>query len=132
MDALAPLVRGWDGEMVPESASPAMDFQNILFDFDSAIPRKVSQPELRAMADLIKRSKSSHVQIVGHTDDVGSDAYNKRLGQRRAVAVCEALVRLGVNPNILEPVSNGEKAPLVPNDTDFNRSLNRRVELGKH
>ena len=132
MDALAPLVRGLDGELGPESPSEAMDFQNILFDFDSAIPRKVSQPELRAMADLIKRSKSSHIQIVGHTDDVGSDAYNKRLGQRRAVAVCEALVRLGVNPNILEPVSKGEKAPLVPNDTDFNRSLNRRVELGKH
>ena len=132
MDALAPLVRGLDGELAPESPSAAMDFQNILFDFDSAIPRKVSQPELRAMADLIKRSKSSHIQIVGHTDDVGSDAYNKRLGERRAVSVCEALIRLGVNPNILEPVSKGEKAPLVPNDTDFNRSLNRRVELGKH
>ena len=132
MDALAPLVRGLDGEMVPESESPTMDFQNILFDFNSAIPRKVSQPELQAMADLIKRSRSSYIQILGHTDDVGSDAYNKRLGERRAVSVCEALIRLGVNPNILEPVSKGEKAPFVPNDTDFNRSLNRRVELGKH
>jgi len=42
------------------------------------------------------------------------------------------LIRLGVSPNILEPVSKGESAPLVPNDTEFNRSLNRRVELGKH
>ena len=132
MDALAPLVRGLDGELAPESPSEAVDFQNILFDFDSAKPRKVSQPELKAMAELIKRSKASHVQIVGHTDDVGTDAYNKRLGQRRALAVCEALIRLGVSPNILEPVSKGEKAPFVPNDTDFNRSLNRRVELGKH
>ena len=132
MDALAPLVRGLDGEMAPESPSEAVDFQNILFDFDSAKPRKVSQPELKAMAELIKRSKASHVQIVGHTDDVGTDAYNKRLGQRRALAVCEALIRLGVSPNILEPVSKGESAPLVPNDTEFNRSLNRRVELGKH
>ena len=132
MDALAPLVRGLDGELAPESPSEAVDFQNILFDFDSAKPRKVSQPELKAMAELIKRSKASHVQIVGHTDDVGTDAYNKRLGQRRALAVCEALVRLGVSPNILEPVSKGESAPLVPNDTEFNRSLNRRVELGKH
>ena len=132
MDALAPLVRGLDGELAPEYPSEAVDFQNILFDFDSAKPRKVSQPELKAMAELIKRSKASHVQIVGHTDDVGTDAYNKRLGQRRALAVCEALVRLGVSPNILEPVSKGESAPLVPNDTEFNRSLNRRVELGKH
>lgn len=132
MDALAPLVRGLDGELAPESPSEAVDFQNILFDFDSAKPRKVSQPELKAMAELIKRSKASHVQIVGHTDDVGTDAYNKRLGQRRALAVCEALIRLGVSPNILEPVSKGESAPLVPNDTEFNRSLNRRVELGKH
>ena len=132
MDALAPLVRGLDGELAPESPSEAVDFQNILFDFDSAKPRKVSQPELKAMAELIKRSKASHVQIVGHTDDIGTDAYNKRLGQRRALAVCEALIRLGVSPNILEPVSKGESAPLVPNDTEFNRSLNRRVELGKH
>ena len=132
MDALAPLVRGIDGEIAPESPSEAMDFQNILFDFDSAKPRKVSQPELKAMAELIKRSKASHVQIIGHTDDVGTDAYNKRLGQRRALAVCEALIRLGVSPNILEPVSKGESAPLVTNDTEFNRSLNRRVELGKH
>jgi len=132
MDALAPLVRGLDGELAPESPSEAVDFQNILFDFDSAKPRKVSQPELKAMAELIKRSKASHVQIVGHTDDVGTDAYNKRLGQRRALAVCETLIRLGVSPNILEPVSKGESAPLVPNDTEFNRSLNRRVELGKH
>lgn len=132
MDALAPLVRGLDGELAPESPSEAVDFQNILFDFDSAKPRRVSQPELKAMAELIKRSKASHVQIVGHTDDVGTDAYNKRLGQRRALAVCEALIRLGVSPNILEPVSKGESAPLVPNDTEFNRSLNRRVELGKH
>lgn len=132
MDALAPLVRGLDGELKPEKVSEAMDFQNILFDFDSSIPRKVSQPELRAMADLIKRSKASSVQIIGHTDDVGSEAYNNRLGKRRAESVCEALIRLGVNPNILEPVSKGESEPFVSNNTDFNRSLNRRVELGKH
>jgi len=132
LDALAPLVRGLDGEMTPESPSDAVDFQNILFDFDSAKPRKVSQPELKAMAELIKRSKATHVQIVGHTDDVGTDAYNKRLGERRALAVCEALIRLGVSPNILEPVSKGESKPIVSNDSDFNRSLNRRVELGKH
>lgn len=132
MDPLAPLVRGLDGELISSSVSPSMDFQNILFDFDSDVPLKVSQPELKAMADLIKRSRSPYVQIIGHTDDVGSNAYNKRLGQRRAEAVCESLVRFGVNPKILEPVSNGESTPLVPNDTDFNRSLNRRVELGKH
>lgn len=132
LDALAPLVRGLDGDMTPESPSDAVDFQNILFDFDSAKPRKVSQPELKAMAELIKRSKATHVQIVGHTDDVGTDAYNKRLGERRALAVCEALIRLGVSPNILEPVSKGESKPIVSNDSDFNRSLNRRVELGKH
>lgn len=132
MDALAPLVRGLDGEMTPESPSDAVDFQNILFDFDSAKPRKVSQPELKAMAELIKRSKAANVQIVGHTDDVGTNAYNKGLGQRRALAVCEALIRLGVRPNILEPVSKGESKPIVSNDSDFNRSLNRRVELGNH
>lgn len=131
MDKLAPLVRGLHGELRPESESGAMNFQNILFDFDSSKPRKVSEPELRAMAELILRSKSSHVEIVGHTDDVGSAFYNKQLGQRRAVAVCEFLIRLGVNPNVLESVSEGESNPLVPNDTDFNRSLNRRVELGK-
>lgn len=131
MDPLAPLVRGLDGEMVPEKGSPAIDFQNILFDFNSFALRNVSQPELQAMADLIKRSKSPHVEIVGHTDDIGSNSYNKRLGQLRADAVCKALIQLGVNPNVLKPISKGEQVPLFPNDSDFNRSLNRRVELGK-
>jgi outer membrane protein OmpA-like peptidoglycan-associated protein len=131
LDQLAPLVRGLDGEMIPEKGTLAIDFQNILFDFNSFALRNVSQPELQAMADLIKRSKSPHVEIVGHTDDIGSNSYNKRLGQLRADAVCKALIQLGVNPNVLKPISKGEQVPLFPNDSDFNRSLNRRVELGK-
>ena len=131
LDQLAPLVRGLDGEMVPQKGTLAIDFQNILFDFNSFVLRNVSKPELQAMADLIKRSKSSHVEIVGHTDDIGSNSYNKRLGQLRADAVSKALVQLGVNPNVLKPISKGELVPLFPNDSDFNRSLNRRVELGK-
>jgi len=132
MDALAPLFRGLDGELMPSRGSEPVDFQNILFDFDSAIPRKVSQPELRAMAELIKRSKVSTIQIIGHTDNVGTTTYNERLGKRRASAVCDALISLGVNPNVLKPVSKGETSPVMPNDSEFSRSLNRRVELGKH
>ena len=131
MDPLAPLFRGEDGIMRPQGETKAMNFQNILFDFNSAVPRKVSAPELKAMADLIQRSLPSRVQIVGHTDNVGSDAYNRGLGMRRAVAVCEALKRLGVNPDILQPMSKGETSPIMTNDSDFNRSFNRRVELGK-
>ena len=131
MEPLAPLFMG---EYGPSSMgqNASMDFNNVLFDFDSDIPRKVSAGELKAMADLILQTNPSRVEIIGHTDDVGTDGYNQRLGLRRAKAVCAELVKFGVKKSILVPISKGEKEPVVANDSDFNRSLNRRVTLGDY
>jgi outer membrane protein OmpA-like peptidoglycan-associated protein len=81
------------------------------------------------MADLIKRSGATQVQVIGHTDNVGSSVYNQKLGLRRALSVGDELIRMGVSQKILKPISRGESYPTVPNNTEFNRSLNRRVVL---
>ena len=129
LDRMAPFFRGVDGESVLAIENRSINFQNILFSFDSSQLNEVSKPELRAMADLIKRSGATQVQVIGHTDNVGSSVYNQKLGLRRALSVGDELIRMGVSQKILKPISRGESYPTVPNNTEFNRSLNRRVVL---
>lgn len=67
--------------------------------------------------------------VAGHTDNVGGDEYNQNLSMRRADAVSEAMMRFGVGDVALWRVGFGESAPLYANDSDLNRSYNRRVEF---
>jgi outer membrane protein OmpA-like peptidoglycan-associated protein len=69
------------------------------------------------------------VEISGHTDDVGSDAYNKTLSQKRADAVRMWLINNGVDGSRLRAVGYGEERPVVPNDSPENRQKNRRIEF---
>lgn len=82
-----------------------------------------------AAAHLVSREPGP-VAVVGHTDDVASDAYNQDLSERRAAAVAEALAeRIDTSAYPLEPSGRGESEPLVPNTGEENRALNRRVTL---
>ena len=69
------------------------------------------------------------IELQGNTDSVGSDAYNKALGERRAKAVFDYLKSKGINPNRLKMVSFGESKPVASNATDAGRAQNRRVDL---
>ena len=69
------------------------------------------------------------IDIIGHTDSIGSDAYNMRLSERRAMAVRNFLVSEGVNSSIIGVSGMGERQPVASNDTDEGRALNRRVEV---
>ena len=66
----------------------------------------------------------------GHTDDVGSEAYNQKLSERRAQAVRDYLVKAGLSAEILSVQGHGKSLPLVKGSTDAARAKNRRVELG--
>jgi len=100
---------------------------NVLFDFDKA----VLKPEGKAEADKVVAEMKAHpkdsVLLEGHTDSVGSDAYNMGLGQRRADAVKNYLAEQGVDAGRITTKSFGESQPAVANDTPENRKLNRRV-----
>ena len=69
------------------------------------------------------------ISVNGHTDDVGSDAYNKGLSERRAQAVRDYLAQAGLPAEILSVTGHGKSLPLVPGTSDAARAKNRRVEL---
>lgn len=101
----------------------------VLFDFDSAALRSNSKSSLREMADVFNRYGDTTISIEGHTDSIGSAAYNKRLSQRRANSVASYLEGVGLDDHRLDSVAYGESEPRSSNVTASGRQLNRRVEI---
>ena len=99
------------------------------FDFD----KSVLKPEGRAkLDDLVSKIQDINLEViiaVGHTDSVGSDAYNQRLSVRRAEAVKAYLVSKGIERNRIYTEGKGEKQPVADNRTAEGRAKNRRVEV---
>ena len=84
---------------------------------------------LNSVALVIQEYNKTTVVVSGHTDSVGSDAYNQTLSEGRAKSVADFLASKKVNPARLEVVGFGEKHPIADNKTEQGRSLNRRVEV---
>lgn len=104
--------------------------KRVHFQHNSADIALDSMALLEEAADVLRdRTDLQLVEIQGHTDNTGTSEYNLSLSQRRAEAVREALVKLGVDGSRLEARGYGDKRPLVPNVTDANREKNRRVQL---
>jgi len=99
------------------------------FDFDKA----TLKPEATAkLDDLVSKTKGINLEViiaVGHTDSVGSDAYNQKLSIRRSEAVKAYLVSKGVEPNRVYTEGKGEKQPVADNKTAEGRAKNRRTEI---
>lgn len=100
-----------------------------LFAFDSAMLTPAAQAELVPLVASLRSSSVGEVEIVGHTCDIGTEAYNQGLSERRAAAVREWLIGQGVSASQLHASGRGELAPQFPNDGADNRARNRRVEL---
>lgn len=101
----------------------------ITFATDSATVQSQFRPTLDKVADVLDRYNQTYVDVYGHTDSTGSDAYNQTLSERRAVAVADYLVSRGVEPARLETLGYGETQPIASNDTVEGRAQNRRVEI---
>jgi len=104
-------------------------FVNIEFDYDKATIRPESMSEIQKVADAMLANPKIGLEVRGHTDDQGSEEYNQRLSEKRAEAVLETLVAMGVPRRRLTASGFGESQPLVPNDSDENRRKNRRTEF---
>jgi OOP family OmpA-OmpF porin len=102
-----------------------------LFDFDKYVLKPQGVEALQDLGAQIRSQglKVKDIDIIGHTDSIGSDAYNMRLSERRAMAVKTFLVDQGVSRSILGVSGMGERQPVASNDTDAGRALNRRVEI---
>jgi len=101
----------------------------LLFDFDSDVVRSDARTNLRNLAASLDKYPGSELLIVGHTDSVGTDAYNLALSERRAEAAAVYLAAQGVARARLSSRGLGESEPVAPNDSDAGRSRNRRVEV---
>lgn len=113
----------------PLKTNTTFTLNNIFFGFDSAVVKKESEFELNRVVELMNNNPTMIVEISAHTDDKGSDAYNNRLSQARAEAVVKYLISHGISKERLQAKGYGKNKPAVPNDSDENRAINRRVEF---
>jgi outer membrane protein OmpA-like peptidoglycan-associated protein len=101
--------------------------EQVFFSFDGAALDERSYPVLSEVAATLKLHPELRVRIEGHTDDVGNEAYNLDLSQRRAAAVRDWLIAAGVDPARLETQGFGNSRPLTPGSSERARQKNRRV-----
>lgn len=103
--------------------------QDILFATDSANLRPDLQGDIRAVAANLVRYPNSRVEVVGHTDNTGSAAYNQDLSERRARSVAGVLMSGGVPGSRISAYGRGEDQPIASNLTEAGKAQNRRVEI---
>jgi OOP family OmpA-OmpF porin len=103
--------------------------RGVNFDTDRSTLKPESIAVLDSTAELLRQRQHSTVEVRGHTDSVGRDAYNQRLSERRAQAVVDYLVSKGIPANTLKAVGFGETRPIADNETPDGRAQNRRVAL---
>jgi OOP family OmpA-OmpF porin len=115
--------------VAPPAATKVTYAADAFFDFD----KSVLKPEGKAkLDDLIGKIKDINLEViiaVGHTDSIGSDAYNQKLSVRRSEAVKAYLVSKGIEKNRVYTEGKGEKQPVADNKTAEGRAKNRRVEI---
>jgi outer membrane protein OmpA-like peptidoglycan-associated protein len=102
---------------------------NITFAFNDASLQPQFYPVLNDVASTLAEYNQTVVEVAGHTDSVGSDAYNQELSVRRANSVAAYLASHGVMQQRLITVGAGESRPVASNDTEGGRAQNRRVEI---
>lgn len=103
--------------------------KGVNFEFDSSKLRPDAESILDGSVETLKRYPDMKVEVAGHTDSKGSDAYNDKLSQRRAESVLAYFASKGVPAGQASAMGYGEKEPIASNDTDEGREENRRVEL---
>jgi peptidoglycan-associated lipoprotein len=101
----------------------------IYFDFDKSNVKAQYNSNIKNVADYLAAHPGTSLLIEGHTDNRGTEEYNRALGERRALSVREKLLASGVNTDRLATVSFGEEKPAALGDTDADHAKNRRAEF---
>lgn len=99
------------------------------FDFDKVVVKQAGKEALNELVSKLANMEVEVIVAVGHTDSVGTDAYNQRLSIRRAEAVKAYLISQGVEANRVYTEGKGEAQPVETNETAAGRAKNRRVEV---
>lgn len=103
---------------------------HLKFEFNKADLRPEDREVLSRIAGILMTSTDTMISVNGHTDDVGTDAYNQKLSERRAEAVRDYLIKAGLPAGALSVTGHGKSVPLVRGTSEAARAKNRRVELG--
>ena len=103
--------------------------RNINFEFDSAVLTEASYVEIDSLASFLQENPDIKIEISGYTDDSGTEDHNLILSLERAAAVMTALLERDIPITRIDANGYGSNRPLVPNDSEKNRALNRRVEI---
>jgi OOP family OmpA-OmpF porin len=104
-------------------------FPAVAFRFDSAELTDLGKGQVYLAAQRLKEKSDIKIVIEGYTDNVGSEEYNQKLGMRRAQTVMNELSALGIDRNRISATSLGENKPLLNQETNWARAMNRRVEF---
>ena len=103
-------------------------FPDVNFDFDKHKLTTLGKGKVRQLAGVIERNPGIHVVLEGHTDQMGTEKYNERLGMNRAEAVQKELLALGLSQDRLSTVTFGKSRPVFTETDPWARAVNRRVE----
>jgi len=112
--------KGW-----PEDAE-MFKTETVYFDFDSSAIKSSEKSKIETVGSYLKGSSSAAIKIEGHCDERGTEEYNRSLGERRALAVREELVRLGIAPDRVVTVTYGKDRPVDPGHNEAAWRKNRR------
>ncbi len=104
--------------------------RGVNFDFDKATIKREGEPVLDEAIQALKEQPDVRISVEGHTDSIGTDAYNQRLSERRAEAVADYLAAGGIARSRMSARGYGESRPVASNATEDGRAQNRRVEFG--
>jgi len=99
------------------------------FAFDSSVVKKDDQPKAANVAEYLKGHADNKVRIKGHCDERGTAGYNQALGERRALALRQELIGLGVDPIRIDTISYGFEKPVDPGHNETAWAKNRRGEF---
>lgn len=121
---------GTDVEVVRQGDDLLLNIPSgINFAYDSANVQPQFRATLDKVASVLGEYNQTYIDVYGHTDSTGSDAYNQGLSERRALAVADYLSAHGVNPARTATRGFGETQPIASNETEDGRAANRRVEI---
>ncbi len=101
----------------------------VSFDFNSAAIKPAFYRTLDKVNDIVARYSRTRIRVIGHTDSIGSAAYNRQLSEDRARSVAWYMEDSGIAPHRISIEGRGESQPRATNETEAGRQLNRRVEL---
>ncbi|MDB5193522.1 MAG: OmpA/MotB domain protein [Segetibacter sp.] len=101
----------------------------VLFSVNQASLNQNAQTKIKELASILNKYPDTYILIEGHTDNTGTDSHNMTLSQQRAQAVSDFLKAQNITATRLKTAAYGEAQPKVPNDSEANRSQNRRVEF---